>query len=86
MTLASSHRRAKDCPPSSAGNDQWRPGLVDQDGIRFVNNAKIVIPLNLILFAGRHSIVPQVVESEFGSGAVSMLRSYISRPEDGMLF
>ncbi len=57
--------------PHRPGNDQRRPGLIDQDGISFVNNAKIVIPLNLILLAGRHSIVPEVVESEFGSGAVS---------------
>ncbi len=56
--------------PHRPGNDQRRPGLVDQDGIRFVNNAKKVITLNLVLLAGRHSIVPQVVESEFGSGAV----------------
>ena len=53
-----------------AGDDQRGAGLVDQDGVDFVDDAEPVVALNLVLFARGHAVVAQVIEAEFRGGAV----------------
>ena len=53
-----------------AGNDQGRPGLVDQDRIDLVHDAIVVVALDLVLLAGGHAVVAEVVEAELARGAV----------------
>ena len=52
-----------------AGNDQRRPGLVDENGVYLVHDGEHVLPLNLVFLIGDH-IVPQVVEAQLVVGAV----------------
>ena len=54
---------------AGAGNNQRRPGFVDQDGIDFVDNGEIVPALHAVLEVELH-VVAQVVEAEFVVGAV----------------
>ena len=52
-----------------AGNDQRRAGFVDQDGIDFIDDGKIVPALHTILEIELH-VVAQVIEAELIVGAV----------------
>src|SRR5690606_4256864 len=48
---------------SGTGNNERGTGLVDQDGIHFINNGKVETALNLVLNTEGH-VVAQVVETE----------------------
>ena len=50
-----------------AGNNQRRPGVVDQYGVDFVHNGEVVAALHQFLGEAGH-VVPQVVESELVVG------------------
>ena len=50
-------------------DDQWGPGLIDQDGVDLVDDGVVVTALHALLGAGDH-VVAQVVETELGVGAV----------------
>ena len=52
------------------GDDQGGAGLVDQDRVDLVHDAVPVVALDLVLLAGRHAVVAEVVESELARGAV----------------
>ena len=54
-----------------AGYNQRCSCLINQDGIRLINNAKVMISLHLVIHTGGHTIIPQVIETEFRSRAVS---------------
>ena len=56
-----------------AGNDQGRPGLVDEDGIHFVDDGIVVVPLDVILQGELH-VIPEIVEPELVVGAVGDIR------------
>ena len=56
-----------------AGNDQGRPGLVDEDGIHFVDDGIVEFPLDVI-FQGKLHVVPEIVEPELVVGAVGDIR------------
>ena len=53
-----------------AGNDQRRARLVDEDGVHLVDNCEVVTALDLLVLGGGHAVVAEVVEAEFGVGAV----------------
>ena len=53
-----------------AADDQRRARFVDQNGIHFIDNSEIMAALHLVLAAGGHAVVAQVIEAEFGVGAV----------------
>ena len=53
-----------------AGDDERRAGLVDQDGVHLVHDGEEMAALDLLLLAGGHAVVPEVVETELGVGAV----------------
>ena len=53
-----------------AGNDQRRAGFVDQDRVHFVDDGVVPAALHHFLRAVGHAHVAQVVEAEFGVGAV----------------
>ena len=53
-----------------AGDDERGAGLVDEDGVHLVDDGEVVPALDLLLLAGGHAIVAQVVEAELGVGAV----------------
>jgi hypothetical protein len=53
-----------------AGNDERRAGLVHEDGVNLIHNTEPVIALHLVVLAGGHAVVAQVVETELGGGAV----------------
>ena len=57
-----------------AGNDQGRPGLVDEDGIHFVDDGIVEVPLDVILQGELH-VVPEIVEPELVVGAVGDVRA-----------
>ena len=52
-----------------AGNDQRRAGLVDQDGVDFIDDREVVAALDEFGLVPGH-VVAQVVEAEFVVGAV----------------
>ena len=54
-----------------AGNDEGGAGFVNKDGVHFVHNGEVVPALHLFGLGGCHAVVAQVVEAEFGVGAVS---------------
>ena len=51
------------------GDDQGRPGLVDEDGVYLVHDGEGVAPLHQLLGVDAH-VVPQVVEAHLVVGAV----------------
>ena len=51
------------------GDDQWGPGLVDEDRVDFVDNGEVVAALDHCVLGTRH-VVTQVVEAELRVGAV----------------
>jgi hypothetical protein len=53
-----------------AADDQRGPGLVDEDRVDLVHNGKIMSALNLLLAAGGHAIVAEVIESELAVRSV----------------
>ena len=53
-----------------ARDDERGARLVDEDGVHFVHDGEVMAALDLLLLAGGHAIVAQVVETEFGIGAV----------------
>ena len=53
-----------------AGDDQRGARLVDQDGVDFVDDAEVVVALDLLVGREGHAVIAQVVEAELGSGAV----------------
>ena len=53
-----------------AGNDERGAGFVDEDGVDFVHDAEPVVALDLVFLAGGHAVVAEVIEAEFGGGAV----------------
>ncbi len=58
---------------AGARNDQRRSGFVNQDGIDFVDDGKVVHALHTIAQVELH-VVAQIVESELVVGAVSHVR------------
>ena len=54
---------------AGAGDDQRSPGFIDQDGVDFVHNPKVVPTLHAILHIELH-VVAQVVEAKFVVGTV----------------
>ena len=52
-----------------AGDDQRRPGLVDQDRVHLVDDREVVAALDQLVLRPRH-VVAQVVEAELVVGAV----------------
>ena len=54
-----------------AGDDQGRPRLIDQDGVNLVDDCEVMAALNLLLLAGGHAVVAEVVEPELGIRPVS---------------
>ena len=54
---------------SGTGNNERCTGLVDQDGIHFIDNGKVETALNLVFNTEGH-VVAQVVETELVIGAV----------------
>ena len=52
-----------------AGNDERRARLVDEDGVDLVDDGEVVAALHAGARAGHH-VVAQVVETEFGIGAI----------------
>ena len=55
---------------ASARDDQWGPGLIDQDGVDLVDDGVVVTALHALLGTGNH-VVAQVIKAELGVGAVS---------------
>ena len=53
-----------------AGDDQRRAGLVDEHGVDLVDDAEVVVALDLLLGREGHAVVAQVVEAELRGGAV----------------
>ena len=53
-----------------ARDDERGAGFVDEDGVDLVDDGEVVAALDLLLLAGGHAIVAQVVEAELGVGAV----------------
>ena len=53
-----------------AADDQRSAGLVDENGVHFVNDGKVVGALDLLVAAGGHAVVAQVIESELAVRAV----------------
>ena len=53
-----------------AADDQRSPGLVDENGVHFINDGKVMGALDLLVAAGGHAVVAQVVESELAVRAV----------------
>ncbi len=62
-----------------SGDDQRRPGLVDEDGVDLVDDGEGVLALDEVLQALGH-VVAQVVEAELVVGAVGDVRSVGSAP------
>ena len=52
-----------------AGDNQRRPGLVDEDGVHLVHDDEVVAPLDHLLLVDGH-VVPEVVEAQLVVGAV----------------
>src|ERR1041385_3962416 len=59
---------------AGAGNDERRTSFVDQDGIYFVDDGKVVSALHAIFQVKLH-VVAQIVETEFVVGAVGDIGS-----------
>ena len=53
-----------------AGDDERGAGLVDEDGVHFVDDGEEVSALDLFLLARGHAVVAEIIESELGIGAV----------------
>ena len=53
------------------GNNQRCSCLVDQNGVRLINDTEIVIPLHLVINAGGHAVVAKVIKPKFRSRTVS---------------
>ena len=52
-----------------AGNDQRRPGLVDQHRVHLVDNGKMEIPQHQLLLVDHH-IIPQIIKSQLIVGHI----------------
>ena len=52
-----------------AGDNQRRPGLVDEDGVHLVHNGENMAPLDHLPLVNGH-IIPQIIEAQFVVGAV----------------
>ena len=61
-----------------AGDDQRRPGFIDEDGVHLVHHGEVEGPLDHVLLEDAH-IVPQVVEAHLVVGAVGHIGG-IGRP------
>jgi hypothetical protein len=53
-----------------AADDQRRASLVDEDGVHFVHDGEVMAALHLLLLAGGHAVVAQVIEAELAVRAV----------------
>jgi len=53
-----------------AADDERGAGFVDQDGIDFIDDGEVMAALHLLLAAGRHAVVAEVVEAKLAVGAV----------------
>ena len=71
------HRRAAD--------DQRGARFVNEDGVHFVHNGEIMAALHLFLAAHGHAVVAQVIEAEFGVGAVGDVAVVLLAPHGGGL-
>ena len=52
-----------------AGDDEGRPGLIDEDGVHLVHDGEVMAPLHLLVLIDGH-VVPQVVKAHLVVGAV----------------
>src|SRR3954469_17107656 len=54
-----------------AADDERRARLIDQNRIDLIDDGIMIATLDLLVTGGRHSVVPQVIESELAVSAVS---------------
>ena len=57
-----------------AGDNQRGTGLVDEDGVHFVHDGKIMSPLHQLLLVNGH-VIPQIVKAQLVVGAVGNVSS-----------
>ena len=77
MPLYSTYFSVEVATVEGAGNDEWSTGFVDEDGVDFVNDGKVVTALDLLTGGRGHAVVAQVVETKFGVGAVGDVASVV---------
>ena len=53
-----------------AADDERGAGLVDEDGVDLVDDGEVVAALDLLVAAGGHTVVAEVVEAELAVGSV----------------
>ncbi len=61
---------------TGTGNNQRRPGLVNQHGIHLIDDSIVQVPLHQFFFVYHH-IVPQIIKSQFvvgGIGDIAVIR------------
>ena len=51
--------------PHGPRYDQGGPGFINQDGIRLIDDAKVVVSLHLVISTSCHSIIPKVIKAKF---------------------
>jgi hypothetical protein len=66
------------------GDDERRAGLIDQDGVHFVDDGIVVAALDQLGLVPRH-VVAQVVEAEFVVGAVGDVGRILLAADRGIL-
>ena len=67
-----------------AGDDERGAGLVDEDGVDFIDDGEVVAALDELGLVPRH-VVAQVVEAEFVVGAVGDVRGVLLAAHGGVL-
>ena len=60
-------------------NNKGRAGLVDEDGVHFIDNGEIMPALHLLLTAAGHAIVAKVVETKLAIRAIGDI-AFVLRP------
>ena len=68
-----------------AADDERCAGLVNEDRVHFIDDGEIVAALDLVFFALGHAVVAQVVETEFGVGAVGDVAVVLFAADGGRL-
>ena len=64
-----------------SADDEGSSGLVDEDGVHFVDDGKIMAALDLFLFARGHAVIAKVIEAELGIGAVGDIAIVLLAPD-----
>jgi hypothetical protein len=68
-----------------AGDDERGAGLVDEDGVDFIDDGEVVAALDLLVSGGGHAVVAKVIEAEFAVGAVGDVAGVLLAAEGGGL-